>query len=184
MHKWLQTLTLFSGTVFHALSHSVICFAQSVSHKNHFLTGGNSLTAKQKLLLSWISKLTRRAKWSLSYLERKCLFNCLVLGHLKGFLSLTAPFKAPHLPQTLLLNDTETRTVKCVALGAEVPENTVSGTTGTNLDIKLTLLIWSNSKYIEGVESPLVPVRRTWFDAGTLSGSNYLHPVKIVPEKL
>ena len=50
-----QFLTLFSGTVFHALSHGVIRFAWSVKPKNHFLTGGDSLTANQKLLLSFQS---------------------------------------------------------------------------------------------------------------------------------
>ena len=61
--KYTQFLTLSSGTVFHALSHDVIRFARSVSPKKHFLTGRDSLTANQKLLLSWFSKLTLRAKW-------------------------------------------------------------------------------------------------------------------------
>ena len=61
--KCTQFLTLFSGTVFHALSHGVIRFAWSVSPRNHFLIGGNSQTANQKLLLSWFSKPTLRAKW-------------------------------------------------------------------------------------------------------------------------
>ena len=61
--KCTQFLTLFSGTVFYALSHGVIRFARSVSPRNHFLTGRNSLTANQKPLLSWFSKLTLRAKW-------------------------------------------------------------------------------------------------------------------------
>ena len=64
--KCTQFLISFSGIVFHALSHGVIRFLRSVSPRNHFLTGGNSLTANQKLLLGWISKLTRRAKWIVS----------------------------------------------------------------------------------------------------------------------
>ena len=61
--KCTQFLTLFSGTVFHTLSHGVICFAQSVSPRNHFLTGGNSLTANQRPLLRCFLKLTLRTKW-------------------------------------------------------------------------------------------------------------------------
>ena len=61
--KCTQDLTSFSGTVFHALSHGVICFVRSVSPRNHFLTSGNSLTANQKLLFRWFSKLTLRTKW-------------------------------------------------------------------------------------------------------------------------
>ena len=61
--KCTQFLTPFSGTVFYAPSHGVIHFARSVSPRNHFLAGGNSLTTNQKLLLSWFSKLTLRAKW-------------------------------------------------------------------------------------------------------------------------
>ena len=34
-----QEKTLFSSTVFHALSHGVIRFVASVSSKNHLLTG-------------------------------------------------------------------------------------------------------------------------------------------------
>ena len=41
----------------------VISFVWIVCPRNHFLTGGNSLTDNQKLLLSWFSKPTLRAKW-------------------------------------------------------------------------------------------------------------------------
>ena len=61
--KCTQTQTSFLSTVFHALPHGVIGFVRSVSPRIHFLTGGNSLTANQKLLLSWFSKPTVRAKW-------------------------------------------------------------------------------------------------------------------------
>ena len=47
--KCTQFLILFSGTVFHALSHGVIRFVQSVSPRNHFLTGGNSLIGQHDL---------------------------------------------------------------------------------------------------------------------------------------
>ena len=61
--KCTQFLTLFSGTVFHALSHGVIRFARSASPRNYFLIGENFVTANQKLLRSWFLKLTHRAKW-------------------------------------------------------------------------------------------------------------------------
>ena len=54
----------FSGTVFHALSHGVICFVASVSSKNHLLTGWNSLTANQGASIQWFLKLTLTTKRS------------------------------------------------------------------------------------------------------------------------
>ena len=47
--KCTQLTTPFLGTVFNALSLGVIHFVRSVSLRNHFLVGWNSLTANQKL---------------------------------------------------------------------------------------------------------------------------------------
>ena len=60
--KGTQILTRISGKVFHDLSHGLIRFDRSVSPRNHFLYGGNYVTANQKLLQSWFLKLTHRAK--------------------------------------------------------------------------------------------------------------------------
>ena len=38
--KCTQLMTPLSGTVFYALSHGMICFVPSVSHRNRFLSGG------------------------------------------------------------------------------------------------------------------------------------------------
>ena len=42
----------FSSTVFHTLSHGVICFVASVGSKNHLLAEQNSLLTNQKLLFN------------------------------------------------------------------------------------------------------------------------------------
>ena len=60
--KCTQFLTSFSGTVFHALSHGVIRFVRSVGPRNHFLTGGNSLTANQMLSIELVFKANTPSK--------------------------------------------------------------------------------------------------------------------------
>ena len=61
--KCTQLLTLFSATVFNALSLSVILFVRSVRFRNRFLIGWNSSTANQKLPIQRFLELTLGRKW-------------------------------------------------------------------------------------------------------------------------
>ena len=65
--KGTQEKTTFSSTVFHALSHGVVCFVADGSSKNHLLTGWDFLTPNQTLLFSqWFLKLPLATKWKTS----------------------------------------------------------------------------------------------------------------------
>ena len=55
-------LTPVSNIVFYALSSGTLGFALNGSSVNHFLIGGNSLTANQILSCKWLLKLPWRAK--------------------------------------------------------------------------------------------------------------------------